>query len=440
MPSVSKNFARVPLFWDSFLCVLRTRFFPSRRLGATLSSYVIQEITVPTFIAIAGLTVLILAKDILGFTDFVINRGFGAPVVLMIAFYEIVPLASRTLPFAVLIGALVGLGRLKADHEIVALQAAGVSGRRLVGPVLAFATGMMTVGLILSLFAAPWAIRSLTSTLKQMATENPGLSLRSGTVREFNGVKLIAREVSASGKQLRGVLLWLPENGQTLFAERGEIAPQNEGVMQLILYDGVMLRTPRTQGQETRFERFFQPLHDDLGKVRRHEDFLSSVSLEELAALSWGEAESTELTQRAQIELHHRLSYPVASLCFALLAVPLALNSRQFSRATGGLTGFLVTTIYYGLLQLGDGLIQADVVSVGRGVWLPNAVVALLAIVLLWRNRLALRGRAVGNREQAWVQQAQRRRLRFPRIQRQVLRRYITRNYLQMLSFSFSLL
>src|SRR5215470_8454977 len=241
MPPLSKNFARLPLFWDSFLCVLRERFVPSRRLGATLSSYVIQEVTGPTFIALAGLTVLILAKDILGFTDFVINRGFGVLVVLMIAFYEIVPLASRTLPFAVLIGALVGLGRLQADHEIVALQAAGVSGRRLVGPALAFATGIMTVGLILSLFAAPWAIRSLASTLRQMAAENPGLSLRSGTVHEFNDVKLVAREVSASGKQLRGVLLWLPESGQTLFAERGEIAPQSEGMMQLILYDGVML-------------------------------------------------------------------------------------------------------------------------------------------------------------------------------------------------------
>jgi lipopolysaccharide export LptBFGC system permease protein LptF len=194
-----------------------------------------------------------------------------------------------------------------------------------------------------------------------MAAENPGLSLRSGTVHEFNDVKLIAREVSASGKQLRGVLLWLPESGQTLFAERGEIAPQGEGVMELILYDGVMLRTPRTQGQETRFERFLQPLRDDLGKVRRNEDFLSGVSLEELVALSWGEAESTELTQRAQIEFHHRLSYPIASLCFALLAVPLALNSRQFSRAAGGVTGLLVTVFYYGLLQLGDGLIQASV-------------------------------------------------------------------------------
>src|SRR5215471_7161450 len=182
----AKHFMRNQLSWRSFTRILRAYCSSSRRVGATLSSYVIQEITSPTLIAIAGLTLLILAKDILSFTDFVINRGFGVSVVLMIAFYEIVPLASRTLPFAVLIGALVGLGRLKADHEIIALQAAGLSGKRLVGPVLAFATGMLTVGLILSLFSAPWAIRSLTSTLRQMAAENPGLSLRSGTVREFN--------------------------------------------------------------------------------------------------------------------------------------------------------------------------------------------------------------------------------------------------------------
>ena len=64
---------------------LRKHLLPSRRLGALLSNYVIREVSSPTIMALTGLVILILAKDILGFMDFVINRGFGVAVIAMIA-------------------------------------------------------------------------------------------------------------------------------------------------------------------------------------------------------------------------------------------------------------------------------------------------------------------------------------------------------------------
>ena len=57
----------------------------SRRLGAIFSNYVIREVTIPMIMALVGLVILILAKDILGFMDFIINRGFGVAVIAMIA-------------------------------------------------------------------------------------------------------------------------------------------------------------------------------------------------------------------------------------------------------------------------------------------------------------------------------------------------------------------
>ena len=426
-----------------FAAILRPlgeRFLPSRRLGGALSGYVIREAAGPTIAALIGLTLLILTKDILSFMDFVINRGFGVLVVAMIAFYEIVPLASHTLPFAVLIGVLSGLGRLRVDNEIIALEAVGVAGWRLVGPVLAFATVMMTVNLLLSLFLAPWATRSLEATLRQMATENPGLSLRPGTVHEFQGIKLVAREVSARGDQLRGVLLWIPEHGQTLFAERGEITPTSEGDMQLILIDGVMLRTPRVMGEETRFTRFFQPLYSNVKKVRRNENFLAGVSFAELAVVAWGGGQAKDLARRAQIEFHRRFSYPIANLCFGLLAVPLALVGHRFSRAAGAVTGLLVTVLYYAFMQLGDGLIQGGVLHPGGGVWLPNLVVAGLSLVLLgWANWWSTW--QVGfHRHRAAFSEIPKTPGLSPRGQRYVLQRYIVRQYLTMLALSFALL
>ncbi|MBI3801044.1 MAG: LptF/LptG family permease, partial [Deltaproteobacteria bacterium] len=416
-------------------------FPPSGRLGATLNRYVIQELVLPTTIALAGLTVLILAKDLLNFSDFVINRGFGVGVVALIAFYEIMPLAARTLPFAVLVGALVGLGRLRADLEILTLEAVGISQRRLVVPVLAFATGTAAIGLLLSLFLAPWATRSLEASLRRMAIENPGLALRSGTVHEFSGVKLVAREVSARGDQLRGVFLWVPDRGQTIFAERGEIVSQSEGVMQLALHDGVILPFPRDKDEETRFETFWQTLRDNNPeRVRRNEEFLNGVSLGQLLTVVWTNTDDKDLQQRAQMEFHRRFSYPAASLFFGLLAVPLALTGRRFSRAAGGVTGLLVTVVYYGLMQLGSGLVQAGTVDAGVGVWLPNGVVGLLAVVLLWQEKLRPGWGLRSRRQRDFVREPQRSTDRFPRFQRYLLQRYVARQYIQLLLLSFALI
>ncbi len=413
---------------------------PNGRLGVILSRYVVRELALPTAISLAGLTTLILAKDLLSFSDFVINRGFGVAVVALIASYEVAPLVVRTLPFAVLVGTLVGVGRLRADLEILTLEAVGISSRRLIVPALAFATVMTVAGLLLSLFIAPWATRSLGATLRQMAVENPGLALRAGTVHEFNGVKLVAREVSARGDQLRGVFLWVPDRGQTIFAERGELVPQSAGVMQLALHDGVMLPFPRDKDEETRFETFWQTLRDNPERVRRNEEFLTGVSLGQLMTFAWANTDDKDLLQRTQMEFHRRFSYPAASLFFGLLAVPLALTGRRFSRAAGGVTGLLVTVVYYGLMQLGSGLVQAGAVDAGVGVWLPNCIVGLLATVLLWQEKLRPAWSHRSRRQRDFTREPRRSADRFPRFQGYLLQRYVARRYTQLLLLSFALL
>ena len=44
-----------------------------------------------------------------------------------------------TIPFGVLVGILIGLGRMASDGEIIAMRAAGVSSRKVIAPVLLFA-------------------------------------------------------------------------------------------------------------------------------------------------------------------------------------------------------------------------------------------------------------------------------------------------------------
>ena len=79
----------------------------------------------PFLFALIGLTAVVLTRDLIVFSELIINRGVGTGQVALIAFYEAVPMTAQIFPFAVLIGSMVALGRFGADREILALESLG---------------------------------------------------------------------------------------------------------------------------------------------------------------------------------------------------------------------------------------------------------------------------------------------------------------------------
>ena len=73
-----------------------------------------------------------------------------------------------TIPFGVLVGILIGLGRLAADGEITAMRAAGVSSRKVIAPVLLFATLGTGVAAFATLRLAPYSVHSFTDIKNQL--------------------------------------------------------------------------------------------------------------------------------------------------------------------------------------------------------------------------------------------------------------------------------
>ncbi len=359
-----------------------------RPLGRTLSGYLARELVAPTLTALLGLTTAVLAKDLLGYADLVVNRRLGAPAVAAIALYQLVPLLAWTLPFALLVGVLVALGRLAADREILALEAAGVSPARVAGPVLAVAAAVALAGLFLAQVGAPWAHRALTGSLEAMLRDHPGAVLRAGSVIDFGRHKLLAREVSPDGSELRGVLLFVPDLGETLFADRADVSPAPGGDLALELHGGAMVRAPEAGAQYLRFDRFGTVLHQEESPLLDSPgERLASATAADLRATTLDPATPPTTARLARAEAQRRVALPVAALVFGLLAAPLALGGRALSRSAGAVLGLGVTVAYYGLVQLGNGLLRIDGVPVAVAVWLPNVVGGLAAVILLARLR-----------------------------------------------------
>lgn len=345
-----------------------------RRPGLTLFGLLFREAAGPTLLTLLILTVIVLTDDMLRFSDLVLNRGLGAGPVGSMALYKLVPALSWMLPVAVLMGSLIGLGRLGADRELLAIEASGISSPRLIQPMLLFGALAAVAALALSLSAAPAANRALDATLEQLASAKPWAGIRQGKVHHFGEWKLRASEVSADSVRLAGVQLWVPSAGGTVFAARATLDASDERAVRMRLEDGTVFLNPQRYARQIRFENLTVDLPAvDQGITRGARDRVAGLTSEALRALG---------SVDAQIERHRRLTRPAACLVFAALALPLFMFGARFSRAGGWLLAILSTLVYYGLVLLANGLAEGGVVAPGAAVWMPNCVFAAAALVL----------------------------------------------------------
>jgi LPS export ABC transporter permease LptG len=407
-----------------------------RHPGATLSRYVAREALGPIAISVIGLTVVVLTRDLVGFTELVLNRGVGALEMGRITFFEAVQVATTVLPFAGLIGALIALGRLGADHEILALEAAGVSAARLSGPLGRLAAMLAVVTAGLSLYGSPAAQRGLEGALDRIARNQPWTQIRAGTVHRFGGWQLEAREVSARGDELHQILLWVPDIEETIFAKNGRVGATGDGSLQLELDGGILVLSPALGPRQFRFDHLATvlPASDEPGPWKGNDPY-RALPFAALAQAAFGTGDAAP-ADGATREWHRRIATPITAVLLGLLAAPLFLTRSHFSRAGGSVLGIGVTVATFALAQLGEGLAQAGITSIEGGVWLPNAVLATLAAFSFWNARREGVLRRSLDRMRGTAMRALPGR-RPTKTRRRALDRYVAARFLQLVALAF---
>src|SRR5213082_690890 len=100
-----------------------------------LDRYLVREILLPFVLVLIGLTFALEMPPILQQGEKLIEKGVQWQIVVQVLLTLLPQALGITIPMSLLLGILVGFGRLSADREFVALQACGVSPFRLIRPV-----------------------------------------------------------------------------------------------------------------------------------------------------------------------------------------------------------------------------------------------------------------------------------------------------------------
>lgn len=365
-----------------------------------LDRYIVREIFRHAFLGLVVFTFVFFVPRLVQLMElFVRHTGNGAQILTL--FLCIFPgVLTFTIPMAVLVGVLLGLGRMSSDSEIIAITSLGISRQRMLVPVGMLAVAGTALTLAMTLWLGPLALRTFRSIETQLIASQISYAVQPRVFDErFPHVVLYINDVSASGTQWHGVFLADTggESGARLtLAENAiVIAEPKDRKLELHLKNGSTHEFSRDDADHYSVTDFGQsdwPIEvTGLGSAEPRTLSNAERGTRDLAR------ESGRGWREARVELHRRFAFPAACLVFALVATPLGAQPRRGGRAAGSLIAVILTAVYYLVFVMGAGFAREGTMGPAGGIWAANALLGILGLGLLPRMEQMRGGRHAGS-------------------------------------------
>ena len=357
----------------------------------TLLRYLLVEETIPFFVSLLVLTLVLFLGKTIRYTKLLFITGSGLVDFAKLLVCLVPYLLAFTIPMATLMAILLAFARLANDNELTAMKAAGISLYQTIPPVALLAGFAWLVTLALSNFVLPHANSAFQRTVLEMARSRGQLILKERVFNDqFAGLVFFINSISPDGKHLRKVFISdnrSPETKSSIIAEEGFVIYSDDGNRMILrLLRGTIFRVGvEMQSLQTiRFHNYdFNVDLDSLAltdkefhKSERHLTF--SELRQAMAAARSGSKEYSRLSY----EFHRRLSLPFACIVLGFLAAPLSVQSRTGSRFSGVVLGIFLFLLYYVFISGAKALGEEGSYPPAVGLWLPNVIFSILAIFL----------------------------------------------------------
>jgi LPS export ABC transporter permease LptF len=315
-----------------------------------------------------------------------------------------------TIPMAVLVGVLLGLSRLAADNEIIAMRASGMGIGYFVRVSSIVAIFGTLLGLFNSMYVAPRANQAILAMDKALAVQASYEIEPRVFDEDFHNYVLYVQDVrsgtgAANWRQVFMADTTDPTTPLITTAASATVANDAGQELLMRLRDGARHETVAGQPQQYNISTFditdmpLAPSQQSEGHLGRMDTAIYALHMNDLRARIHGPD-----GKRYLIELHKRFAYPAACLVLMLVAVPLGFTSRRGGKSSAWVATLALVIIYYSLSLIGIALGKQNWISAFLAVWMANLLFAAGGIFLVWQ--MAFGGRFL-NSIVSWISNLQ---------------------------------
>ena len=360
--------------------------------------YIVREVVPPLLISLLVLTFVLEIPPIADQAEKLIAKGVAWPIIFKVLATLLPQALAVTIPMALLVGLLIGFGRLSGDREFVALQACGVSLYRLLRPVAVLALlcwAATSWVIIVALPNANQAFREITYSIiasRAASDVKPRVFFD-----DFPKQVLYVQDVAGDG-EWRGVFLADTQRADqtvTYFAQRGRLAlDRSRRLVALVLENGTRhtIVEDKPDGyQATTFSRMVLTM--DPETVFPRSTIMRGDREMTIPQLHQQIQQSNKLglsSKDPEMEIQKKFSIPVACLVFALIGLGLGVTNRKDGKLSSFVLGLGVIFVYYVFMWTGQSMAKGGQMAAWFAPWLPNVLLGVAGVLaLLWRARSA---------------------------------------------------
>lgn len=372
-----------------------------------LDRYIFKEVTGPFLFGMAAFCAILFASMPLRQSIvLLVEHHVAARDAALYLLYETPGLIAMTFPMAVLLGTLLGIGRLSSDNEAAAMLAGGVSFYRVVAPALVM--GLLVSGIAfwfneMLVPKAETASEALMVRVGRKQVEQPEGALvlkdvKNGVLRRL----IVARRYDTKTGTLVEPEVFFYRNGRPyllLLAQEARSTgdpvknPDRWQSDRWRFRHGILQSLGAPHGKT--YNSTFVELDRSLGKTpadiqcEARRVRVSQLQLHELrayiAALRRRTGNGIELN-KARVEYDNRYAIPLSSFLFALIGAPLAMRPKRTTLSIAFGMSVVIILLYYLLWYNASWLGHAGRLSPLVASWSANVIMGFVGLVLLIRN------------------------------------------------------
>ena len=359
-----------------------------------LQRYTFREMLSPMILGLFVFTFILFTARLYRLVELLVNQGVS-PINLLSFLACLLPyLLSITVPMALLVGILMGFGRLAGENEVMAIRTSGVNLLHLCWPVLAFALLLSIIMIVLNFNFFPHLALTSRNILVDIEFDlisnlEAGQQYDEDDLGETIEFSFRSRDPK-DPEILRGISIKYVEKGGGAQANKIFITA-NEGRMENLPEERkVRLTMQNVQAVS------FNPSSPNEARIVRSEEMVKDISpkkdfkplprdLPMSQLLNIVRSSETRDRDRSLVfvEIFSRFSVPLACLAFALFAIPLAIIVRPRGKAAS--YGFAIGLIffYYVLMKYGASLGPSNIALAGIVIISPNLILMGLGVYMM---------------------------------------------------------